>query len=292
MTGAQCLVRPVGRVWQSKAGGTLAPQARRRPHSSRRRRFPMRPFRGAIANVFGFLWFLSSCSGTIICMSHFPASPTLPSDVSQLDLYCLSCGYNLRGLPGDPRRCPECGAFNSLQELLIPARLIRTYLRKMESAPAVCVAAIVLPTICLLLTVALNLSMKYFDPLTYLVSVAAAALAPWVWRTNARRFRESCLDRAGWREALWLYHVRSLPLCLLVAVMIMIGTLLPGMSGSGARGMFGAQMLVWLAVIPVIAVGGPWVHRGLKEVLMPLQRDVAVALASRDAQRRREQHGR
>ncbi|HYE18170.1 MAG TPA: hypothetical protein VEA69_06985 [Tepidisphaeraceae bacterium] len=25
------------------------------------------------------------------------------------DLYCLGCYYNLRGLPADARRCPECG---------------------------------------------------------------------------------------------------------------------------------------------------------------------------------------
>jgi hypothetical protein len=33
------------------------------------------------------------------------------------DWACLRCGYNLRGLVGDPIRCPECGHSNPLTEL-------------------------------------------------------------------------------------------------------------------------------------------------------------------------------
>ncbi|MBN2447615.1 MAG: hypothetical protein JXO22_12855 [Phycisphaerae bacterium] len=31
------------------------------------------------------------------------------ADVNRDNLECLHCGYSLRGLPGDPIRCPECG---------------------------------------------------------------------------------------------------------------------------------------------------------------------------------------
>jgi len=31
-------------------------------------------------------------------------------------ILCLSCEYDLRGLPGDLRRCPECGALNLLDD--------------------------------------------------------------------------------------------------------------------------------------------------------------------------------
>jgi len=30
------------------------------------------------------------------------------------DLFCLTCGYNLRALRGDPVRCPECGEDNAV----------------------------------------------------------------------------------------------------------------------------------------------------------------------------------
>jgi arginyl-tRNA synthetase len=41
--------------------------------------------------------------------------PATPLD---RDLYCPTCGYNLRGLSGDPIRCPECGRHMPRSELL------------------------------------------------------------------------------------------------------------------------------------------------------------------------------
>jgi hypothetical protein len=55
------------------------------------------------------------------------------------DLFCLDCGYNLRGLRGDPLRCPECGRLNDLGTVAIPAPLIRTALHGMETNPTWCV---------------------------------------------------------------------------------------------------------------------------------------------------------
>jgi hypothetical protein len=49
------------------------------------------------------------------------------------DLYCLTCGYNLRGLSGDPLRCPECGNPNDLGTAAIPAEMIRRAMRGMET---------------------------------------------------------------------------------------------------------------------------------------------------------------
>ena len=58
------------------------------------------------------------------------------------DLYCLRCGYNLRGLSGDPVRCPECAFLNPLGDAEIPAALISRQLKRMETAPASCVACV------------------------------------------------------------------------------------------------------------------------------------------------------
>lgn len=41
-----------------------------------------------------------------------------PTSEIDFDLFCLTCGYNLRGLRGDPVRCPECGDDHSSLTLL------------------------------------------------------------------------------------------------------------------------------------------------------------------------------
>jgi len=49
---------------------------------------------------------------------HDRASPSPAPATADADLYCLSCGYNLRGLAGDPIRCPECGRSNPVATLV------------------------------------------------------------------------------------------------------------------------------------------------------------------------------
>ena len=47
-------------------------------------------------------------------------APDTPPALDE-DLYCFTCGYNLRGLPGDPVRCPEC--FDAFSRTLLRARI-------------------------------------------------------------------------------------------------------------------------------------------------------------------------
>src|SRR5262245_4320370 len=65
------------------------------------------------------------------------APGTGDASTSTIDVYCLSCGYNLRGLSGDPCRCPECAHLNPIGDLLVPAGVISRYLRALETWPAV-----------------------------------------------------------------------------------------------------------------------------------------------------------
>ena len=51
--------------------------------------------------------------------------PLAPDGAIAADVFCLNCGYNLRGLTGDPVRCPECGHSNPLAEAVLPAWAIR-----------------------------------------------------------------------------------------------------------------------------------------------------------------------
>ena len=74
--------------------------------------------------------------------SDQPIEPPPAPRSLDIDLYCLSCGYNLRGLSGDPINCPECGSLNPVGDVEIPAPIIAEQLRKMETSPAICLAAV------------------------------------------------------------------------------------------------------------------------------------------------------
>ena len=69
-----------------------------------------------------------------------PVVATAPDGAIVENIYCLQGGYNLRGLSGDPVRCPECGEKNSLGSAAIPARYIESALRNMNTTPTRCVA--------------------------------------------------------------------------------------------------------------------------------------------------------
>lgn len=52
----------------------------------------------------------------------------------QRDTPCPACGYNLRGLTGDPLRCPECGTETSRARLAELRGPMATRLRNLQSA--------------------------------------------------------------------------------------------------------------------------------------------------------------
>lgn len=114
------------------------------------------------------------------------------------DVACLSCGYNLRGLGGDPVRCPECGRGNPIHVFEVSEAQVYAQLRKLES-PA---------TICLVLTVitlaALILAIKY-ENIGCLLPVLVPVL--FVWPALAREFQDSCRNHPRWFVALMRYQM-------------------------------------------------------------------------------------
>lgn len=215
-----------------------------------------------------------------------------PSDV---DLYCLECGYNLRGLSGDPRRCPECGYDNPVGAIELPADIIRKQLRRMETAPALCVGAVLCLTPFVLILALSRWVYLGNEILISVLSISVLGLAAWTW--SAARFRSSCRASPGWFAALLRYHVCGLGLTALVLGVIIGGVWSlqastgPARNPSAMVGFLGGLALIAAIVALVIGFVGVRLHRWLKAAMEPLQREVAVTLA-RERTRRELARGR
>jgi hypothetical protein len=222
-------------------------------------------------------------------MPHTPeiSGPAKPGDRPlDEDLYCLKCGYNLRGLTGDPVRCPECGFQNPLGDVVIPAEIIRAELRRMETAPALALTmALLLVPLPLLLAYA---AVPKFDFACAATLIVAAVPA---WITVALWFRHTCRGQAGWRSALLKYHLWGLFMIAtsvgafvgLVAVLVRVNvrTFPGGVDGVAIVFISGA-----LLILAAVAFWARWVHRRLAAILAPLQRELAVKIAREHTRRR------
>lgn len=220
-------------------------------------------------------------------MSTQPPEPSLwnspaASLIHERDLYCLRCGYNLRGLAGDPIRCPECAFDNPVGDVELPAPLIRARLRAMETMPAL--ALLVFLAMCLAtVLVFFNVFMRGFgggvgEILMILVLLALA------WSGLLARYRNSCMAKSGWLAALALYHIAGVA-CVLV-IMVSMGLVLRiALLLMPAR----PAVLTLAGSLPLI-LAVPWLFRGVHaravRRMHAVQREVAVQLARDDARRR------
>lgn len=133
------------------------------------------------------------------------AEPTRPPNAAiDEDLFCLTCGYNLRGLSGDPVRCPECGKHTDLGTALIPAALIRKALTDLETAPTMTVAG------SLLLSAALGIlaysALLYAPPIAVFSLVGiVAGIALWAW--GSATTRRACAGAPGWHHIILEFHL-------------------------------------------------------------------------------------
>lgn len=127
---------------------------------------------------------------------------------ADLNLFCLECGYNLRGLTGDPLRCPECGTQNRLSDLVVSLRAVAKQLERMETLPTICIAAT--------WAMALGICVVWLTGVAWvLVLVALAAI---VCGLAAAWFAKSCGFRPGWLAVLgWFQLAGFFWLAVLVA---------------------------------------------------------------------------
>lgn len=228
------------------------------------------------------------------------ASPTVPtaeaSDVSaDTDLYCLTCGYNLRGLTGDPRRCPECFAMNPIGDLVLPAERIRQALRQLQTAPTVCVTAVLIAVPFAVLAVSLTLARAPFDA-GGAACIASGILVPGAfWFGGALSFRESCAGDPRWFSALARFQLYGVAMCVVVFLSVTgivaglftlaKGPLIPAtIEGSFCALLSIGVVIVFVSGLIVRPVVRSVAGRATRE-LTTLQRQVAVRIAREELRR-------
>ncbi|UCD29500.1 MAG: hypothetical protein JSV03_03190 [Planctomycetota bacterium] len=208
-----------------------------------------------------------------------------PGDI---DLYCLQCGYNLRGHTGDPRRCPECGHLNHMGDLELPAKLISKQLQRMETAPTVCVGAIII-----MILLCIPIILAWLDAKRQESSIDdswACCCMPQlglviVWLLGLSSFQSSCLNKPGWRRLLFKYHLYGILSSSLI-LLILFGVLYAGYwidktifsANKGYLIIIFLIIDVTLVILTIFKLGG-WARCKIKKDLDILQREVAVKIA-------------
>ena len=179
------------------------------------------------------------------------------------DLYCLHCGYNLRGLSGNSIRCPECGNLNDRTVIIVPASYIRHELRKMETAPSVCVGA----SLVALLIATPMLILR--EPISALVVAAPFGI---IWWIAYRRVQSVFNDRLGWRAVIRDFHLATA--CWVAAIFWLI-FLLISLRRTTSNPILYLSYVVVVGLFPL----GMYIYRNAQERIDRLQRRKAVATA-------------
>lgn len=144
-----------------------------------------------------------------------------PDEPLDRDLYCPACNYNLRGLTGEPFRCPECGGQFLRYELRVPKqRRVLTCLelkrRYLGGCADLCAMA-VLPG--LLGAWGFAFASTYTRPLFMPVTITSAI----IWLAGFTLFARGCHGLPKWGWALAVYHVAGIPAMVCALFMVVVG---------------------------------------------------------------------
>ena len=201
------------------------------------------------------------------------ADPAPPSAIAiDEDLYCLGCGYNLRGLCGDPVRCPECGELNDRTELGIPQPVIKAALKQMETAPTVCVGCLMLFLLFVSLTV-ITFTHGAFDVALVLAGLSLACVVAW---PIARSWvRQSFSDQNEWPAMLGEFHVAGV-LSTLWYPMLLVFAFVSDRADFRIPGVF---LLIVLALGAVLLMIGLRIYRKARGRILVMKRASAVRIA-------------
>jgi len=211
-------------------------------------------------------------------------------DTDSLDLYCLYCGYNLRGLSTDPRRCPECGHENAVADMLVPAKQIKKALTRLETAPAMATGAVVVALVWLL-PISIGMARSGNNStFVWRLIIASLIVCLAMYIVGVRRFRASCSADSSWETAMLKHHFFGLlaavcitvlvGMCcyLLIAIIMSVGSSTPVIS---------AVQMGLCGVVGAVSFAGSWLFGRLaKRSIAPLQRARAAEMARAYARQR------
>ena len=203
------------------------------------------------------------------------------NDVGTLDLYCLECGYNLRGQAGSPRRCPECGYSNRVEDLEVPAKLIRKALKRLESGAALCgasAATMLLFVVPLLIVMAQPTTQTPMFAWRIVESVGGGAVIFYV--VGMFQFRRSCEGKLDWFPTLLWFTVlacliSAAGLAAIVAIIWGIVIVVTVWPASPLNLQVGARIVVAITMLAI----STWLYRVAKRAIHPLQRKTAARFA-------------
>ncbi len=229
-----------------------------------------------------------------------PPGP-IAAETAAGDLYCVECGYNLRGLTGELLRCPECGTNNPLVDLAPAAGAIQQHIRRMErslnAAVALTTLSIVPLTVLLLLSRSYSLRTIASTPAIIIPLGVLAALLLVCWLTCMAQFRRLTLCSRAWLRSALIYHLWVVPLVLVAGGPIIASALVlrgffdltfravPPLTYLGVQLVFG---LLWIALCAWVA---PALRRRLHASIEPLRRESALRI-TRDYLRERMHRAR
>jgi len=159
-----------------------------------------------------------------------PSEATNPNRTPEnIDLYCLTCGYNLRGLSGDLIRCPECGYMNQISDLKMSDQLLIADLGKMKLAPTVCAFASLFSFISLLLILSDLIRSHAIDNSTLFFALISMI----IWIAGMVRFHSYCLGKPGWINALAKHHLYCFLIIAHIGFILLLFSILMMILGTG-----------------------------------------------------------
>jgi len=164
-------------------------------------------------------------------------------DTCDEDLFCLHCGYNLRGLAGDPIRCPECGHDNLPEACRIPGATVADLMRPLETMSTICVAC--------MWCFAGGLLLVWYR--AYACALVVIIPAVCVWAMTVRAFGQYAMFRPKWGRVLGWYHLAGVAWALIVSGAIYLFlNVYYGYSHEAGMLVLALSLLGWLAIRPVV----------------------------------------